>query len=152
MEADSVHSTIERRLRHRQIYWPPEYSEVFTSARSKPHLYIVKNVDFNFFKDFSNISYYRSIRPGNSAGDPQVVDIRALKYSPDGVISYKLDHTDDWAPLPRRSNRGAAVQITQLYRQPRSIKKSKWDHLQQLKTVMPMEYHGFYDNLLHDRV
>ena len=110
MEVDSVHSTIERRLRHRQIYWPPEYSEVFTSARSKPHPYIVKNVDF--FKDFSNISYYRSIRPGNSAGDPQVVDIRALKYSPDGVISYKLEHTDDWAPLPRRSNRGAAVQIT----------------------------------------
>ena len=150
MEVDSVHSTIERRLRHRQIYWPAEYIEVISSARSHPRPYIVKDLHFSFFRDFSKITYYRSIRPGTSAGDPQVVDIRGLLYSPDGVIQYKLNHTDAWTPLPRRSNKATATSTHQLYRQPRPIKKTKWDHLQQLKAVVPKDYHAFYDQLIHE--
>ena len=181
MEVDSVHSTIERRLRHRQIYWPADYIEVISSARTHPSPYIVKNLHFSFFRDFSKIMYYRSIRPGNSAGDSQVVDIRGLLYSPDGVIQYKLHHwtplarrlnkatpvrgllyspdgviqyklhhSDAWTPLPRRPNKATPVSKTQLYKQPRPIKKTKWEHLQQLKMVIPREYHAFYDQLVHD--
>ena len=35
-----------------------------------------------------------SIRPGSSAGDPQVVDLRCLQYLPDGSVSYKINYTE----------------------------------------------------------
>ena len=59
-------------------------------------------MDFTFFRDFTRLNYCCSIHPGTVVGDPRVVDIRALKYS-DGIISYKLMHSDPWQPLPHRS-------------------------------------------------
>ena len=47
----------------------------------------VKQVDYTFFRDFSKLNYLSSIRPGSSAGDPQVVDLRCLQYLPDGSMS-----------------------------------------------------------------
>lgn len=150
MEADSVHSTIERRLTDRQIYWPPEYIEVITSARSSEP-YHVKNLSFEFFLDFSKLSFYKSIRPGSRSGDPQVTDIRALKYDgSDCSIKYKLHHSHDWSCLPIRPNRSASRVVPKLYTGPRKIKASKFQHLQQLKVVMPREYHSFYDELTYD--
>ncbi|KAK7493373.1 hypothetical protein BaRGS_00015499 [Batillaria attramentaria] len=150
MEADSVHSAIERKLLNRQIYWPAEYIEVITSARTKPEPYHVKNLTFEFFLDFSKLSFCKTIRPGRRPGDPQVTDIRALKYGIDGIIQYKLHHSDEWSPLPsRNSNRNAPVTIPKMYSQPIPIKKTKFEDLQQLKEVLPREYHTFYDQLPH---
>lgn len=36
MEADSVHSTIERCIRKRTIYVPADYEEICNKARKKP--------------------------------------------------------------------------------------------------------------------
>ncbi|KAK7486390.1 hypothetical protein BaRGS_00022314 [Batillaria attramentaria] len=145
MEADSVHSAIERKLLNRQIYWPAEYTEVITSARTKPEPYHVKNLTFEFFLDFSKLSFCKTIRPGRRPGDPQVTDIRALKYGTDGIIQYKLHHSDEWSPLPsRNSNRNAPVTIPKMYSQPIPIKKTKFEDLQQLKEVLTREYHTFY--------
>ncbi|KAK7102050.1 hypothetical protein V1264_020337 [Littorina saxatilis] len=150
MEVDSVHSAIERKLRDRQIYWPPEYVEVISSARQNAP-YKVKSLDFTFFKDFSKVLYVRSIRPGNGVGDPHVTDIRALRYSPCGTISYKLMLSDGWQVLPRRPAKVAEdVVIPNLYQQPRRIKKKKWQDLQELKLVLPTEYHSFYEGLQHE--
>ncbi|KAK7115597.1 hypothetical protein V1264_001435 [Littorina saxatilis] len=149
MEVDSVHSAIERKLRGRQIYWPADYIEVMESARTTKAPYVVKNLDYSFFKDFSGLKYYRSIRPGNSVGEPQVTYIRALLYTADGQISYKLHLSDSWSPLPRRPNRGGAAPLTQLYTQLRPIKLTKFRDLQQLKHVIPREYHEFYNSLPH---
>ena len=88
----------------------------------------VKSVDFTFFRDFTRLNYYCSIHPGTAVGDPRVVDIRALKYS-DGIISYKLMHSDPWQPLPHRSTKVVNPDIPQLYRQPRPIKSSMYVHL-----------------------
>ena len=133
MEVDSVHSTKEHRLHKRQIYWPPDHVEVISCAREKPCPFDVKHLDFIFFKDLSKINYDSSIRPGKGPGDPQVVDIRALLYVPEGVIMYKLNHSDGWAPLPHRASQCSQAAICQLYHEPRPVKKSKWLHLQELK-------------------
>ena len=125
MEVDFNHSTIEAKLRNRQIYWPPECVQVIDSVRSDPEPYVVKNLDHEFFKDLSKLSYYKSIRPGAVCGDPQVVDLKALLYCPDGVISYKLHHSENWTPLPRRPNKAASADIPQLYNRPLPIKKTK---------------------------
>ena len=102
MEIDSVHAAIERKLRDRQIFWPAEYTQIIISARQHPKPYAVKTVDRMFFRDFSKTQRYKSTRTGTVAGDPHVVDLRALRNTPDGLISYKLTHSDEWQALPRR--------------------------------------------------
>ncbi|KAK7109285.1 hypothetical protein V1264_013352 [Littorina saxatilis] len=136
--------------RRRQIFWPAEYVEAITSAReSQP--YKVVQVDHTFVKDFSDLRYYQSIRPGTASGDPQVVDIRCLKYLPDGTLHYKLHYSDEWQPLPQRRRRahGDPGVINQLYRARLPIKDTKWQHLQQPKEVLPADYHYYYDGLPH---
>ncbi|KAK7476129.1 hypothetical protein BaRGS_00032622 [Batillaria attramentaria] len=92
----------------------------------------------------------KSIRPRTVTGDPQVHDLRALRYSPDGEITYKLHHSDDWKSLPRTLARRSTGEIQNLYDQPRPIPRRKWQDLQQLKALLPDEYHCFYDSLAHE--
>ena len=92
-----------------------------------------------------------SIRPGSSAGDPQVVDLRCLQYLPDGSVSYKINYTDQWRPLTQRQRKNKADDnaIFKMYKAPMRITSTKWQHLQQPKKVLPKDYHHFYDALPH---
>ena len=154
MEVDSVHATIERKLKNASIYCPAEYTAIMRNARSKPSPYAVKYLDYRFFRDFAKTITIPSIRPGSRVGDPTVTDIRALKYE-DGSIQYKLKFSDDWQdlPRPRRARQSIAregqLPPPSLYQDHRPINDSKYDHLQQLKSVMPADYHAFYDGLRH---
>ena len=83
-------------------------------------------------------------------GDPTVTYLRAIPYRPGGQIYYKLYFDDDWKCLEKRSTRNKTVvnaTITPLYKLPRPIKKSKYDHLLEIKSLIPVDYHTFYDNL-----
>lgn len=75
MPVDSMHSTIERRLKKRRINVPAEYAFHCKRARLKPRPYNVKYLDHNFFKSFEDIQTVKSIRPGKKAGDPKVIFI-----------------------------------------------------------------------------
>ena len=92
-----------------------------------------------------------SIRPGSSAGDTQIVDLRCLQYLPNCSVSYKINYTDQWRPLSqrRRKNKADDNTITKVYKPPMCITSTKWQHLQQLKKVLPKDYHHFYDALPH---
>ena len=150
LEVESVHSAIEGKLRGRQIFWPAENIDVLTAAR-RDRPYEVKQVDDIFFRDFSKLNYLNSIRPGSSAGDPQVVDLPCLQYLPDGSVSFKINYTDLWRPLPqrRRKNKTDDNTITKMCKAPMRITSTKWQHLQQLKKVLPKDYHHFNDALPH---
>ncbi|XP_031331486.1 uncharacterized protein LOC116162089 [Photinus pyralis] len=154
MEADSIHSTIERHLRNKNINVPADYVDVCKTARQNPKPYTVYYLDHKFFKNFSSIQFYNSIRPGRSPGDPVVTDIRALQYQPDGVICYKLRFPDEWTPLPIRKNKNLLakpiVDLPHLYKERLKIKKTKYQHLQFLKQSLTADYHLFYDNLPYD--
>jgi len=50
MECDSVHSTIENKLRNTDIYLPSDYMKITKSARIKPFPYNVKYCDITVFK------------------------------------------------------------------------------------------------------
>ena len=58
MECDSMHATIEKRLRNRQIYTPGGYVEVCGSARQKPKPYVVKYFDHTFFKSYDKLTLF----------------------------------------------------------------------------------------------
>ena len=152
MECDSVHSAIERAISGADIFVPSDYVRKIKSARVKGEPYDVEYVDYTFFKEFSKVSNLTTIRPGKKPGDSQVVDIRCLQYLPDGTIKYKLEHGDEeWRDLPhkRGENNGQYLEPTRLYKEKRKISGEKFSHLQQLKAIMPKDYHSFYDQLLY---
>lgn len=94
---------------------------------------------------------YQSIRPGKKPGDPNVVDLRSLKYSVVGNIYFKIDFDDEYSELPQRVNKKHAllkeVAYKKLHSERLKIKKSKFDHLQQLKPVITEDCWSFFDNL-----
>lgn len=146
MECDSVHSTIENAKKKREIQSPSNYVQIIEQAKKcSKEPYKVKYIDHTFFKSFDDIKYYPSIRPGLKKGDPCVTDLRALKYSAEG-IEYKLKHDDEWIFLPKRVN-WKIGDVKNLYDAPLLIKGDKYDQLQSLKPVIHKDYHGFYDSL-----
>lgn len=152
MEADSMHSTIERKLRNKSINVPADYVGVCLQARKIPQPYHVKYLDYSFFKNFSQLQFLRSLRPGRRVGDPVVTDIRALKYTSDGSVAYKLRHTENYTAMEYRNKKNINEcfnygELPQLYERPLPIKKSKYDHLQSLKASLEKDYHEFYNNL-----
>lgn len=153
MEVDSCHSKIEARLKNRQIFVPYDYITAIKEARQNPSQYDVEYLDHTYFLNFSAFNSLKSIRPGRNAGDPTVTCIRAIRYLPDGTIAFKLNFDSDWSPMPQRRGEITCLQTPMdlgppiLYPSRLKISKSKFEHLQQLKTVIPQDYHEFYNNL-----
>lgn len=85
-------------------------------------------------------------------GDATVQDIRAIRYESDGNVSYKLRHSQpEWEKLPQRRNLHnlqGVMDTPNLYSEPLPLAKSKWNDLQQMKSIMPTDYHPFYDSLV----
>lgn len=154
MEVDSIHSVIERKIRNKKINIPADYVYVCKTACQKSP-YKVKYLDHTFFKKYDGLNYFKSIRPGRGTGAPMVNDVKAFKYSREGVF-FKLRHSvAEWQALPIRLNL-STIQATenhnlsQLHKNRLKIKAEKYGHLQQLKLSMESDYHDFYDNLPHD--
>lgn len=94
MECDSVHAAIERKLKNREIHLPSDYITATKEARQNPTQYEAEQINFSFVKDYSDKStwIYQNITPGRKAGDPVVVDLRAIQYTTNGIINFD----DDW--------------------------------------------------------
>ncbi|KAK6179572.1 hypothetical protein SNE40_011899 [Patella caerulea] len=151
-QCDSIHSVIERAINRKPIYSPQNYADKIREARPKQP-YEVEFLTHEVFKEYSKLKYYNSIRPGTRTGEPVVTDLRVIRYNPDGVIEYKLNYGDEFSPLPRRAKIGEPSpldEVPQLHEDPLPIKKKKYGHLQELKVVIPKDYHTFYDNLPHE--
>lgn len=85
---------------------------------------------------------------GKKVGDPKVNMVRVLAYDPTGFIYYKTNIKHDYQLLPQRSARNFEIrQPKLLHLQRLKISKKKWQHLQDLKTLIPVECHYFYDNI-----
>jgi hypothetical protein len=152
MEADSVHSVLDRQFKNAQIFSPADYVYLMRTARpSQPYNVIV--IDHTFFKNYEACATnLNSIRPGMKAGDPTVTNIRAIQYQPTGDILYKLNHSDPWGTL--HTSRTLRLkyhcgEVRQLYAEPVPISAQKYAHLQELTALMPHEYHDFYNLLPH---
>ena len=138
-ECDSVYALCERAIRSRNIY-------VLGELENIKRTYLVQD----FFKSYTESSYYSSIRPGLKAGDSVVKGIRQLLYTNKETSSINLITMMGWVfiPLPRRIKENTGV-VKQKYRKKPAIKSSKYQHLQELKRIIPADYHQFYDSLPH---
>lgn len=152
MEVDSVHSCIERKLKNRKIHLPSDYLQATEEARKHPEPYKAIKLEYDFFKDYSQVETFRytSIRPGKKTSDPTVTDIVAMKYSSNN-LQFKLDFNNDWDFLPLRQKViDPILEYPQAHISQLPIKKKKWLHLQELKSVIPQDCWLYYDNLPHD--
>ena len=149
MEADAVHLSLEAYFKP-PIYAPSDYITRMRQARMN-HPYEVHNIDYTFFLNYEKVQgNRRSIRPGRIA---KVTDIRALLYLPVGEMKYKLRHNEEWCPYDNERERLTNDTFTvpqRLYDRPIKITKQKYNHLQELKSVMEKDYHPFYDSLPHN--
>ncbi|XP_050504931.1 uncharacterized protein LOC126883425 [Diabrotica virgifera virgifera] len=153
MEADSMHATIERKLKNKIIHIPAEYAEVCVGARKNPKPYNVSYLTHEFFKSFASLQFYKSIRPGKAIGDAKVTDIRALQYK-QGNLYFKLRFTDEWQLLPQRCDKRVSVKpiesLPNLHENRLKISSRKFKDLQQLKSTLPVDYRDYYDNVPHE--
>lgn len=150
MECDSIHAQIERKTRNRDIFVPANYLELIKASRKIPEPYKVKYLSHDFFMDFSKAIIYTSIRPGMNTGDSTVTDLSALKYTPMKDVFFKLSFDECWAPLMKRKSKNIIFEKpTKLYKDSLKIKPHKYQHLQDFKSVIPKDFHGFYDSLKH---
>lgn len=149
MECDSVHSSIETALKNKEIYLPSDYLKVTNEARSKNH-YTVKNFDHTFFKNFGdkNLIKYSSIRPSKLVGGKTVTDIRVLRYI-SGKIFFKINFDDSFEEIPTRPKNVnfSIARFPPLFESRLAISKTKYDHLQVIKSVIPRDCWPFYDLL-----
>ncbi|CAG9763604.1 unnamed protein product [Ceutorhynchus assimilis] len=150
MECDSVHATIEKKLKNKTISVPHDFQRITEEARKNPNPYEVMSPSFDFFKNYNKDLVYESIRPGRKPDDPTVTNIRALKYER-GEIHYKLDFNENFLPLPQRPKRSIKKidEFPRLFTGKLPITKQKFTHLQQIKTKLNSNFWSFYDNLLH---
>lgn len=152
MECDSTHALIEKKLKAREITLPFQYAEVIRNARKKPFPLDVEYLSHDFFRKYDDktVTRFESIRPGKMKQDPTVSDLRCLKYLPDGTIHYKVNYDDEYKILPQRTRLPTLPKETifkPLFPARLPIKNTKWKHLQELKTVLNLDVHSFYDNL-----
>lgn len=147
MEVDRVHSTIEAKMTNKMIFSPSGDLKYMKEARQKPFPYKVEYLSHSFFNDYLDVCTVKSIRPGKKSGEPQVADIRCLLYTAYGKI-----HDDDWQELDVRGNSSNTKNNPKsLLSSKRKISYSKYKHLQELKYIIPQDFHAFYDALPHDR-
>ncbi|KAF4520955.1 hypothetical protein B566_EDAN008766 [Ephemera danica] len=152
-EVDSAHSNIERAMRGKCVYSLENFAEIIKAARltgtkEANEAYMVERVTQNDFKDYSSIQFYSSIRPGTRPGDLKVNDLRALQYTPEGIIKFKTSFDEEWKNLPEKHKlKDPMVEIKLKYTERIPIPKSKFDHLQKMKNFIPEQYHSYYDGL-----
>ena len=123
---------------------------ILQTARVRPAPYHVAEVKHDEILKMS-ASYFSNIRPGKKISDPKVHVLRAIQYTDDGQVYFKLSFSDkEWSLMPQRQQITAVeVEWEKMFSRLIPIKKRKFDDLQSMKHVMPAECHNFFDNLPH---
>ena len=150
MECDSVHSNVEKaKKKDFGINLPADYIRVIKGSRKNP--YGVKYCELSFFKNYKAICDLPSIKPVKEQGRPYIVDIRQLKYTPDGTIYTNLTYDNSsWNAIPYKFVLTNRVPVQKRHTQIK-LPYSKWKHLQEICEVsVSKEYHYFYNNLPHN--
>ena len=150
MECFSVHSNVEKELKHRSVNLPSDYIQVIQSARKcKLGKYRIKYLNYKFFRNYKASSGIESIKPSKATGYPYIIHIRQLWYKPDGTMSFNLTYQEDkWEIHPASINLRNVPPLP-LYTAPLKISFIKYSHLQEIKETIPKDAHSFYDNLDH---
>lgn len=149
MECDSMHSVIERNI-SADVFTERDYVVVMEHARKKPSPYHVTSLKHENFHKMDKL-FFNSIRPGKKPGDATVHSLRGLQYKADGNVHFKLSFSEDtdWQLLPQRIQALQEWEWIPLFPAQLPITLRKYQDLQSMKKVMPVDCHHFFDSLPH---
>jgi hypothetical protein len=159
LEADSMHSTIERAKRHQKIYNTREWEVVVSTARKNPAPYNVMRLTHEDFLNFKELSSHIIVnRSRNTMGKVvnwlKIKHLRFQKSAPH-VIQYKYRlSADNFLELNvrgriRRKQQSDCPSVQQAYRSRLPISAAKKKDLMKLLTdrIIPPEYEEWYRSL-----
>lgn len=163
LEADSMHATIERAKKHREIHTPREYGLVIEMARKKKNSYKVHHLEHSDFKDLNNLCKRVLLNTTvDSNGNPvHWLKVKWFRFQKDTpyTVQFKYNLSDEtfleFKILGRRTKpfSWAVVQLHPKYakRIPVSTNKKK-DLLYLLQSgVIPKSYATFYNEIPCER-
>lgn len=79
--------------------------------------------------------------------------LHVIRYNINGTMDFKIQHSADWTPFSKHQQiqhtTSTSPAVTPLYTESLKIKEMKYRHLQDLKEIIPKDFHSFYDNLKH---
>lgn len=173
-EGDSMHSNIERELKHQVVYTPEQIYAIILNAKVRCEMYTVKEMTQNEFKDIKELiknKNWAKDEEGQKVAWSKIMEISVLHSQPT-VLRFKYDYDADYSrlnvePLPRtapRNKRGkqplnqpchASTSLTETqllkpaYNKPLPISKALHGDLMSLcrAGAIPNYYHGFYNSL-----
>lgn len=160
MEADCMHSTIERAKRNISIYSPEEWPTILRLSRRKQP-YIVERMfwyDIYDIKEwFSRLGHtFKKNNENNSVNWLKIKQIKVEKVNPN-LLLYKEKWDSEWQTIDimERKRKKSATNncdtrnLCPKFKQQLAISSLKYNDLKGLctKNVIPKEFHSFYLNL-----
>lgn len=134
-----------------QLRWPYATS-LFTSHSQNPLevLNHTKYLSHNSFMDYSNLQYYSQICPVTKVADECVTDLMVFRYSHTHEIQYKINYDAPFQDLQWQAKKSQVGnhEPPQFCSQLKTNRK-KYQHLQDLTRVIPMNYYGFMTLTTH---
>lgn len=158
-EGDSVHSTIERRikqmLRSGPIYVPDQYINAIREAKKKGKKYNVVEMSHSEFYDIKKLQEYK-LNKDTEGGTVKVGDIRILKIekadSDNVKVLYKQSYMEEnYKEIKLLNIRRAQAQLVPLYTSKLPLSDKKKADLKDLikkNAILPYYVSSFYNNIL----
>uniref|UniRef100_A0A6P7GN78 Uncharacterized protein LOC114344462 n=1 Tax=Diabrotica virgifera virgifera TaxID=50390 RepID=A0A6P7GN78_DIAVI len=158
LEADSMHSTIERAKRHKKIYSTREWCLLISTARLKPREYYVTNMKFTDFFDLQKLVEDNVFNTTLNTNNEKVnwLRIKWLRFQKEtpNIVQYKYNLTEesffeiDISSNKRKQGRKKkweSIILNRKYtsRLPISQKKKKDLVFLLEKKVIPEDYENF---------
>lgn len=165
-EGDSIHATIERASKYKNIYTPSEWSSLIRWAKSKGSPYNVIDVAQNMIYDFKKMQTNTHFNWTKNSEGRKILwsKLKQIRVSRDEsyVLYYKYDLSEDAIenhikildqPVRTRRRiaaRPADIPLQLCYNQLLPIQLSKKKDLLDLcrKNIIPPVYHSYYENLV----
>lgn len=141
------------KLRCTVVCMPYHFVQKTQEARIQGPPYRAVYLEHGFFRDYSveQKMIYPSIRPGNTKGEPVVLDLRWIQYEPHGEIKSKCAYDVELQSLPRRPRLKKDHTFPQLFAAMRPLTYDQDVDLFYLaETLMPNDCLLYYKALPHE--
>lgn len=163
MEGDSVHATVERYVKKRDMFSPSDYFFAVRNCKMSQPKYDVKEITQADIVDFKKLSSdtISNRKIDTDSSHVKWNKIHAFQYRKDepSKIFFKYNYGDDWRSFEvnkatRRATKLKSLigyKLKALYTCPIPISNEKYNDLMTLcqKSVIPPVYHSFYKTLPH---
>ena len=165
MEGDSVHATIEKFIKKRDMYAPCDYFSAVRNSKVSDPKYVVKEMEQHDFLNFKQLSsdtiINRNIDTDLSKVKWNKIHMFQYRKVEPRKVYFKYNYNDDWRAFEicKTTRKAAKFQpiegftLEQLYDRPIPISNEKYADLIKLcqSSIIPPVHHTYYRALLHGK-